>query len=113
MGGAACRVNGALTTTSSSAAKNVTVRGFGSPRVKAVKVPDVAPPAIAPNCEPVSAAEGSPLQTLTSSAGLAGHFDMGIGPFTVSVPVTFLSPGTVPGEKLKDNGLGSGGRTRT
>ena len=78
-GGAACTVNGALTTTSSSAAKNVTVRVVGSPRVKAVNVPDVAPPAIAPNCEPVSAANGSLLQTLTSSSGPAGHFDEVIG----------------------------------
>ena len=111
-GGAACTVNGALTTTSSSAAKNVTVRVFGSPRVKAVKVPDVAPPAIAPNCEPVSAANGSLLQTLTSSSGPAGHFDMGIGPLTVSVPVTFWPPGTVLGDKLKLKSLGSDGRTR-
>ena len=110
--GAACTFNGALTTTSSSAAKNVTVRVVGSPRVKAVNVPDVAPPAIAPNCEPVSAANGSLLHTLTSSSGPAGHFDEIIGALTVNVPVTFWPPGTVDGEKLNDSSLGNGGRTR-
>jgi hypothetical protein len=67
MGGAAVTVSGALTTTSSSAAENVTVRVFGSPRVNAVNVPDVAPGAIAANPDPTSATNESLLQILTSS----------------------------------------------
>src|SRR5688500_585241 len=59
IGGAACTVSGALTTTSSSAAKKVTVCVSGCPRVKAVNVPVVAPPAIAPNDEPTSATDAS------------------------------------------------------
>ena len=113
IGGAAFTVNGALTTTSSSAAKNVTERVSGRPRVNAVNVPDVAPPAIAPNGEPTSATSGSLLQILTCSLGPEGHFDIGIGALTVSVPVTFCPPFTVLGENVRLNSLGSAGRTNS